>query len=40
MDVHIYQIFIDLFSQGIVKEEHEKNSQTAKQLSGYQGGDV
>ena len=33
MDVHIYQIFIELFSQGIFKEEHKKNIETANELS-------
>ena len=40
MDIHIYQIYIDLFSQGIVKEEHKKNNETAKELSDYLHGEV
>ena len=35
MDVHIDQIFIDLFSQGIVKEEHKKNNETPNELSDH-----
>ena len=31
---------MDLFSQGIVKEEHEKNNETTKELSDYQEGEV
>ena len=34
-DVNVYKIFIDLFSQGIVKEEHKKNNDDDKELSDY-----
>ena len=39
-NVNIYKVFIDLFSQGIVKEELETNNETDKQLFDYLQGEA